>query len=241
MRRWIILLLLCSCAGAAFAQAAVPCTERAKKWQTLLRDYEFNEMEAWITDSMKACPMDSYPEIHHQAALTFLWRGKLDQSKPIIEKLTSKARDNIKASPTATGFGVTNYLPLLQAVYSGATPKVEEYLANYSEAIVKFQEQALIYFLRNNDPRFADHYSARRKVKTEYMPLLCKVWCKRNSRVKDCPCSADPAPRPKAGTYLFYQDYVDGKPLEEIRKGIETTYADAPMLKKEVLECLGLK
>src|SRR5512136_1050301 len=117
MRHGIIFLLVVASVGAVFAQQAVSCTERAKKWQTLMRDYEFNEMDAWITDSLKACPMESYPEIHHQAALTYLWRGKLDQAKPIIEKLTNKAKDNIKSSPTAMSFGVTNYLPLLLAIY----------------------------------------------------------------------------------------------------------------------------
>jgi hypothetical protein len=236
-----MLLVLSLSFGTVFAQQSVSCTERAKKWQTLLRDYEFNEMDAWITDSLKVCPMDSYPEIHHQAALTYLWRGKPDQAKPIIEKLTAKARQNIQVSPSATSYGVTNYLPLILTVYTGATPKVEEYLGNYSEAIVKFQEQALIYMLRNNDKRFADHYAARKKVKTEYMPILCRVYCKRNSLVKECPCSADPAPKPKNGSYVFYQEYLDGKPLDQIIKEVETTYADAPLLKKEIMECLGLK
>ena len=93
MRIKALALILIFGFGSAFAQQ-MSCNDRAKKWQQLLMEYKFAEMDTLVTEGIKACSMESNFEIHHQAALTYLWRGKLDQARPIIEKLSDRAKKN---------------------------------------------------------------------------------------------------------------------------------------------------
>ena len=240
MRIKALVLILIFGFGSAFAQQ-MTCNDRAKKWQQLLMEYKFAEMDALVTSGIKVCSVESYFEIHHQAALTYLWRGKLDQAKPIIEKLSERAKKNVQSSRGATAFGPSNYLPFMLAVYSKSGEKVEEYMASYETSIFKFQEQALIYLLRTGDLRFESFYLSRKPTKWEYVPILCHVWCKRNEKATGCPCGSEQVPSPPGGPYAVYKDYLNGKPLDQIRKDVETKFAEAPYLKREVMECLGIK
>jgi hypothetical protein len=240
MRFRTFLMVLVLAAGLLPAQDE-NCTKLAQQWPQLLREYKFADMEALVEQAMKQCTMETNNEIYHEAALTYLWRGKPDLAKPIVEKISSRAGQMVQYSPGAAAFGASNYLPFIAAAYGKDKRKVEDFLADYENSNFKSQEQALIYLLRTNDKRLINYYIMRRATKRENSPLLCQVYCKRNSLVKECPCMNDPYPAPQGGPYAIYQDYVKGKPLPEIRKELDARYSGAPGLKKEIQECLGIQ
>ena len=241
MRAWTFGILIALTAAIGAAQGMPTCQEMAATWQKLQKDYKFAEMETLADQAVKQCNMEANYEVFHQAAMTYLWRGELMKAHPIVKTFGDRAQQNIQASPGATQLGASNYLPLLYNIYNGASDKVEEALVDYESFMFKAQEASMTYLLRNNDKRFLKLYQARKPIKREYAPILCRVYCKRNSIVKDCPCSNDPILPTQGGPYAIYTDYLNGKPAEELKKEIDQRYGPAPLLKKEILQCLGME
>ena len=118
---------------------------------------------------------------------------------------------------------------------------MEESLVDYDGFMFKSQEATLTYLLRNNDKRFLKFYQSRKAIKRDYAPILCRVYCKRNSIVKDCPCATETLLPAQGGPYAIYTDFLNGKPAEELKREVGTRYGDAPLLKKEILQCLGIQ
>jgi len=241
MRVWTIGILIALFAASGAAQGVPTCQELAANWQKLQKDYKFAEMEALSDQAVKQCNMEANFEVFHQAALTYLWRGELTKAYPIIKTFSDRAQKNVQASPGATQLGASNYLPLLYNIYSGASDKVEESLMDYDSYMFKAQEAALTYLLRGNDKRFLKFYQSRKAIKRDYAPILCRVYCKRNAIVKECPCAADALPAAQGGPYAIYADYLNGKPVDELKSEVTARYGDAPLLKKEILQCLGIQ
>jgi hypothetical protein len=239
MRPWTAAILITLAAALGTAETN-PCQAMALNWQQLQKEYKFAEMEALADQAVKQCSMESNFEVFHQAAMTYLWRGELAKAQPIVKALSERAEKNVLSSPGAAALGPSNYLPLLYAIYSGATDRVEEALVGYDQFMFKSQEAVMTYLLRNNDKRFPKFYQERKPIKREYSPILCRVYCKRNAMVKDCPCANDALLAVQGGPYAIYTDYLNGKPLDELKKEIEERYGQAPLLKKEIQQCLGL-
>ena len=239
MRLFAAILLIIA-ASIGFAQAEPSCGEMGPRWQQLVKEYDFAGMERLADRAVKECSIDDSFELFQQAAQTYLWRGELGKAKPIIDQIKLKSKQGAESSPTSVNLGISNTLPLIDAIYRGEHDAIEEILMGYENLIPRSQEVALIYLLRRNDPRFPAFYKIRKQMRLDKTSILCGIYCKRNTSVKDCPCAAEKMPTSQGGPYSVYLEYLDGKPAEELKKDIDARYGQAPLLKKEILQCLGM-
>lgn len=239
MRVWTIGILIALAAAAGAAQGVSACQTLPAQMLALQKEYKFAEMETLADRGVAECDIVRDAPVFHQAALTYLWRGQLKKAQPIVEKLSSSALKESENARAAALVGISRTLPLMSAVYSGADDKVEEMLVDFENMQVKSQEVALLYLLRKNDPRFLKMFAARKTLRLDYSPILCRLYCKKNAVVQDCPCAGATLPASQGGPYSIYLDYLNGKPADELKKEIETRYGQVPLLKKEIMQCLG--
>ncbi len=239
MRAFIAILTVLA-ASAVFAQQQVSCAEMGTRWQQLVKEYKFAELERLADQAAAVCDLDRNLEVFYQSAMTYLWRGELEKARPVVKKVRQKNLEDAEKSWAAPNVGIANTLPLLDALYRGEHDVVEEQMLGYENMIPRSQEVVLAYLLRLNDPRFPAFYQTRKPSKFDMTPILCGVYCKRNSVVKDCPCAGQTMPASQGGPYSIYLEYLDGKPAAELKKTVESRYGEAPLLKKEILQALGL-
>jgi len=235
-------ILMLAVAVPGLAQKGLACKEMGSKWQQLVQEYRFDEMERLADQAVKQCDVNESFDTYYQAALTYLWRGAMGKAKPVVAALNERIQKNVETShPGLTNIGISNTLPLLDAIYRGDDNAVEEMMAGYENMVLRSQEVVLNYLLRRNDPRFPAYYKLRKQMRLDMTPVLCGVYCKRNTSVKDCPCAGQTMPSSHGGPYSVYLDYLNGMPEAELRKEIDTRFGKVPLLKKEVMECLGMK
>lgn len=207
----------------------------------LIRNYNFSGAEKKLEDSLNSCPFEKFSFIYHQLALVYLWKEKFDLAKPIIEKITKEAEYQQSLNPSLYSLGKGRMLNIIYSNYKGDTKEIEKDIKEFSDLNFKSQEHIFFYMLRKNDKRFPNYFSIRKEAKGDLTPILCQVYCKKNSIIKDCPCNAKVEKKIEGGVYAIFQSYLNGEDLNSLKEKIEKNYKDAPGLKKEILEMLGIK
>lgn len=236
----MIILLFLIISSTLWAQQDF-CAVATMEAQEFLKNYNFSEMEKKLEESSKVCPIDQYPNIHHQLALVYLWKEKFEKAKPIIEKITQEAEYKQTQFPSVKALGKGRMLNIIYFNFTNNTKELEKEITNFNDLNFKAQESLFFYLLRKNDKRFLQYYGIRRQIKGDMTPILCKVYCKKNSIIKDCPCIEDFDRKIEGGIYAILQSYLNGEDLKSLKEKIEKNYKDTPGLKKEIFEILGIK
>lgn len=217
------------------------CNLASMEVQQLLKNYNFIEMEKKLEESIKICPIDQYQNLHHQLALVYMWREKFEKAKPIIDKITAEAEYKQTQVPSVQALGKGRMLNIIYFNHSNNKKEIEKEISNFNDLNFKAQEAIFFYFLRKNDKRFLQYYGIRRQVKGDLIPILCKVYCKKNDIIKDCPCPENIEKKFEGGVYYILQSYLNGEDLNSLKEKIEKYYKDVPGFKKEIFEILNIK
>lgn len=207
----------------------------------LIKNYNYSGAEKKLEESLNSCPFEKYSFIYHQLALTYLWREKFDKAKPIIEQITKEAEYQQSLNPSLFTLGKGKMLNIIYANYLNDTREIEKYIKEYSDLNFKSQESLLFYLLRKNDKRFLNYFSIRKENRGDLTPVLCQVYCKKNSIIKDCPCNEKIDKKIEGGIYFLLQSFLNGEDLNSLKEKIEKNYKEAPGLKKEIMEILSIK
>lgn len=234
----IFLILMLS--ATLLAQDAL-CPASYNEAMELIKNYNYSQAEKKLEETTNSCSFEKYSFIYHQLALTYLWREKFDLAKPIIEKITKEAEYQQSLNPSLYTLGKGRILNIIYANYTGNTKDIEKEIKEFSDLNFKSQESLLFYLLRKNDKRFLNYFSIRKESKGDITPILCQVYCKKNSIIKDCPCNAKVDKKIEGGVYAIFQSYLSGEDLNSLKEKIEKNYKEAPGLKKEILEILSIK
>lgn len=217
------------------------CALATMEVQQLLKNYNFIEMEKKLEESIKICPIEQYQNLYHQLALVYIWREKYEKAKPIIDKITAEAEYKQTQIPSVQALGKGRMLNIIYFNLSDNKKEIENEINNFNDLNFKAQEALFFYFLRKNDKRFFTYYGMRRQVKGDLIPFLCKVYCKKNNIIKDCPCQENIEKKFEGGVYYILQSYLNGEDLNSLKEKIEKYYKDVPGLKKELFEILNIK
>ncbi len=209
--------------------------------QELLKNYKYLELEKKLEESTALCPLEKNYNLHNMLALVYLSREKFDKAKPIIENITKEIDYMQSQDPTAQKMGKTRHLNIIYANYSNNKEEIEKQILDFNNLNFKSQEAIFFYFLRNNDKRFLLYYGMRKQYKGDNVPLLCKVYCKKNNVVKDCPCQENIEKKYGGGVYEILKAYLNGEDLNVLKTKIEKNYKEAPALKKDILDMLNIK
>lgn len=217
------------------------CTSYFQRANQALMQYNFIEAEKILEDSTKTCVIDDAVYIYNLLTKIYLWREKPEKAKPIIDKIVNIADYYHSQAPLKEEIGKSRVLEIIYYSYTNDEKEMEKEIANFSNLNFSSQEAILFYLLRKNDKRFLNYYGIRKQVKGDNAPFLCKVYCKRNKLVKDCPCTENLQANFKGGIYYFIKKYLDGAELNVLKKEIEEKYKDANGLKKEIFDLFGIK
>lgn len=223
-----------------FAQSDLCITANIEA-QELLKNYKYSELEKKLEEATALCPLEKNYNLHNMLALVYLWREKFDKAKPIIEKIIKEIDYMQSQDPTAQKMGKTRYLNIIYANYSNKKEEIEKEILNFNDLNLRSQEAMFFYFLSNNDKRFLLYYGMRKQYKGDNVPLLCKVYCKKNNMVQDCPCQENIEKKYEGGVYEILKGYLNGEDLNTLKAKIEKNYKEAPALKKELFDILNIK
>ncbi len=216
------------------------CLNYSLKAQDLIRNYKFIEAEKILEESTKICDFKDFYNIYYMLSQVYLWRENFEKAKPIIEKITKEAEYKLTQAGVGAALGKSRALYVIYLSYANNSKEMEKEILNFNDLNFKTQEAIFNYLLRKNDKRFFEYYGIRKQYKGDMAPLLCKVYCKKNNIIKDCPCNEPFEKEIEGGIYKIYKNYLDGESLNSLKTKVEEQYKEAPGIKKEIFEVLKI-